>query len=63
MKVLIKCKDAEYTLPKDNLVPFAQYQALTNNIGTMVTTEGAAVEFLKLMGMTVQFNFEEEENG
>lgn len=58
MNVLIKCKDAEYTLPQENIVPFAQYQALTNNIGTMVTTEGAAIEFLKTMGITVEFVWE-----
>lgn len=55
MNVIIKTKEQEYTLPKENIVPFAQYEVLQRGLMTAIVSEGAAVEFLKSIGIEVQY--------
>lgn len=51
---IIKTKEAEYEIPKENLVPFAQFQAIDRKAITIIASEGAAIEYLKLLGMEVK---------
>lgn len=53
MEITIKTKEQEYTLPKENLIPFAQFEALQRGLMTVIATEGAAIEFLKSIGIEV----------
>ena len=53
MKVLIKTKDEELTLNFNEIVQYAQYQALIKGLMTIITTENAAIEFLKSIGIEV----------
>ena len=55
MEVIIRTDEQEYTLPKENIVPFAQFQALERGLMTIVTTEGAAIEFLTSLGIEVVY--------
>lgn len=50
---IIKFKGAEYTLPKANIVAFAQFQALENRLMTVITSDKSAIEFLNSLGMEV----------
>lgn len=54
-EVIIKSNGAEYTMPKENIVPFAQFEALQRGLMTIVATEGAAIEFLKSLGIEVVY--------
>ena len=54
-EVIIKSNGAEYTMPKDNVLMFAQCEALQRGLMTMIATEGAAVEFLKSLGIEVVY--------
>lgn len=53
--VTIKSNGAEYTLPKENIVPFAQYEVLQRGLMTIIVSEGAAIEFLKSIGIEVVY--------
>lgn len=55
MEVIIKTNGAEYTLPKENILPFAQFEALQRGLMTAIATEGAAIEFLKSIGIEVVY--------
>lgn len=55
MKVLIKTNEEELTLNFNEIVQYAQYQALIKGLMTIITTEGAAIEFLKSIGIEVTY--------
>lgn len=54
MKVLVKGQNEDITLLQNEILPYAQYQALIKGMGTIITTEGAAIEFLKLLNYDVE---------
>lgn len=55
MNVIIKTTGAEYTLPKENILRLAQFEALQRGLMTAIASEGAAIEFLKSLGIEVVY--------
>ena len=55
MKVLIKTNDEELNLNYNEIVQYAQYQALIKGLMTIITTENAAIEFIKSIGIEVTY--------
>lgn len=54
-QIILKYKEQKWTLPKENLVNFAQFQALNwNKMDIFIKDEKSAINFFESLGFIVE---------